>query len=151
MEEKINLTGSVHVQLFDENGKLKQEHENHNLIVSVGKTYLATWIAAASQSGYFMQYMALGTGTNSPTSGDTALQTEFSGGGYSRVAGTLSSSSNTWQNIATFGAGNGTGAVTEAGLFSAITSGTMLARQVFSVYNKQAGDTLTITWTVTFS
>lgn len=151
LTEYFNLKGSVHVQLFDENGNVKQEHENHNLIVTVGKTYLAAWIAAASQAGYFMQYIGLGTGTTPAASGDTALTTEFSGGGYSREAGTITSSSNTWQNIATFAAGNGTGAVTEAGLFTASTSGTMFAHQVFSVYNKAAGDTLVITWTVTFS
>lgn len=151
LKEFFKATGSVHVQLFDENGKLKQEHTNHNLIVTVGKTYLAAWIAAASQAGYFMQYMALGTGTTPANIADTALTTEFSGGGYSRQAGTITSSSNVWQNVATFGAGNGTGAVTEAGLLSASTGGTLFAHQVFSVYNKQAGDSLTITWTVTFS
>ncbi len=147
----INLKGSVKVQLFGPDGKLKQEHEDHNLIVTVGKTYIATWLAAASQAGEFMSYIGLGTGVTAPSSGDTALQTEFSGGGYSRSLGTLTSSTNTWTNTATFNPGNGTGAVTEAGLFSAITSGTMFARQTFAAYNKAAGDTLTVAWTVTFS
>ncbi len=53
--------------------------------------------------------------------------------------------------VATFSAGEGTGAVTEAGIFNASTSGTMLCRTVFSVVNKAAGDTLQVTWTVTFS
>lgn len=149
--ELIKLKGSVHVQLIGADGKVKQEHEDHNLIVTVGKSYLATWLTAATQSTYFMSYIALGTGTTSPAAGDTALQTELSGGGYSRVQGTLTPSSNVWQNQATFGPGNGTAAITEAGLFSASTSGTMFARQVFSAYNKAAGDTLIVTWTVTFS
>ncbi len=139
------------VQLRDEYGNLKQEHEDHNLIVTVGKNYLATWLAAASQGGEFMSYIGLGTGTTSPAAGNTALETEFSGGGYSRSQGTLTSSTNTWQNSAVFSPGNGTGAVTEAGLFSASTSGTMFARQTFSAYNKAAGDTLTVTWSVSFS
>lgn len=149
--EGIKVTGSVHVQLIGPDGKVKQEHTDHNLVVTVGKSYLATWLAAASQAGEFMTYVGLGTGTSGPASGDTALQTEFSGGGYSRSDGTLSSSTNVWTNTATFAPGNGTGAVTEAGLFSASTSGTMFARQVFGVYNKAAGDTLTIVWSVTFS
>lgn len=149
--ESFKLKGSVHVQLIGPDGKVKQEHINHNLIVTVGKTYLATWLAAASQAGAFMAYMGLGTGTTSPVSGDTTLETELVGGGYSRQTGTITSSSNVWQNVVTFAPGNGTGAITEAGLFSASTSGTMFARQVFSTYNKAAGDTLTITWTVTFS
>jgi hypothetical protein len=51
--------------------------------------------------------------------------------------------------VATFPAGTGTGAVTEAGLFNASSAGTLLCRTVFSVINKGAADTLGITWTVT--
>lgn len=150
-EEFVQLKGSVFVQLRDEHGNLKQEHEEHNLIVTVGKTYLTAWLAAATQSTPFMSYIGLGTGTTSPSAGDTALQTELAGGGYSRSQGTLTNSTNTWQNVAVFSPGNGTGAITEAGLFSASTSGTMFARQTFSAYNKAAGDTLTVTWSVSFS
>jgi hypothetical protein len=151
INESVSLTGSVKVQLFDENGNLKQEHEDHNLIVTIGKSYLATWLAAASQAGPFMSYIALGTGTSGPSASDTTLGSELTGGGNVRVQGTLTPSSNTWNNSATFAPGNGTGAVTEAGLFSDVTAGTMFARQVFAVYNKAAGDTLTISWTVTLS
>lgn len=147
----IEIKGSVRKQLFDENGILKLDQTDHNLIVTVGKNFLAAWIAAASQSGEFMSYVGLGTGNTAPTIGDTALQTELSGGGYSRQIGTLTSSTNTWQNVDTFGPGNGTGALTEAGLFSTVTSGTMFARQVFSTVNKLSGDTLIVTWQVTFS
>lgn len=158
-QDKLNLEaeffkgmkGSVHVQLIGPDGKVKQEHTNHNLIVTVGKTFLATYLTPSGHGADFFDYMGLGTGTASPTSGDTALQTELVGGGYSRQSGTVTSSSNVWQNVVSFAPGNGTGAITEAGLFSASTSGTMFARQVFSAYNKAAGDTLTITWTVTFS
>lgn len=150
-EEFIHLTGSVKVQLFDKDGNLKQSHEDHNLIVTAGKNYLASWLQAASQAGPFMSYIALGTGTTAPASGDTALQTELAGGGYSRVQGTLTNSTNTWTNTATFSPGNGTAAITEAGLFTASSSGTMFARQTFSAYNKAAGDTMVIAWTVTFN
>ena len=46
---------------------------------------------------------------------------------------------------------SGTGAITEAGIFNASSSGTMLCRTVFSVVNKGASDSMTITWTVTVS
>lgn len=150
-KESITLKGYVKVQLIGPDGKIKQSHENHNLIVTVGKTYLAAWLAAASQAGKFMSYIALGTGTTAPISGDTTLQTEFTGGGNSRSLGTLTSSTNTWNNTAVFAPGNCTGAVTEAGLFTASSIGTMFARQTFSAYNKAAADTLTVSWTVTFS
>jgi hypothetical protein len=65
------------------------------------------------------------------------------------VAGNLSSSTNVWQNQATFGPGVNTGAITEAGLFSASSGGTMFARKVFGVYTKEAGDTVVFTWQIT--
>jgi len=151
LNETLKLKGTVTLKMYDADGKLIHEQCNPNLIVTVGKSYLATWLAAASQAGKFMSYIALGTGSASPTVGDTSLQSEFSGGGYSRQQGTLTGSSNVWQNVATFPAGNGTGAITEAGLFSAVTSGTMFARQVFAVVNKASGNTVIITWQVSFS
>lgn len=151
IKDSFKLKGSVTVKLIGPDGTIKQQHTDHNLVVTVGKNYLATWLAADPQSASFMKFIGLGTGTSGPFSSDTTLGTEFSGGGYSRSSGTLSNASNVWTNTASFAPGNGTGAVTEAGLFSASTSGTMFARQVFSVYNKAAGDTLTVVWNVTFA
>lgn len=145
--ENFKATGHITIKLFDENGNLKTERDIKNVVVTVGKNYLANWLTAATQADYFMRYIALGTGTNAAVAGDTALQTELA----TRVAGTLTSSTNVWQNVASFGAGVNTGAVTEAGLFSASSAGTMFARQVFSVINKAAGDSLQVTWQVTFS
>lgn len=95
----INLHGEVHVRLYDEHGVLKQEHKDSNLIVTVGKSYLAAWLAAPSQAGEFMSYVALGNVATGPASGDTALNSECSVGGYSRSLGTLTSLSNVWTKI----------------------------------------------------
>lgn len=150
-QEFVKLNGGVHVRLIGPDGQIKKEHINHNLVVTVGKTYLAAWLAAASQAGKFMSYVGLGTSTTPAASGDTALGSELAGGGYARQVGALTSLSNVWTNTVTFSPGVATGAVTEAGLFSAVTSGTLFAHQVFSVYNVAAGDTLQITWSVTFN
>ena len=147
MEELMKITGKVRIELFDEKGNKKDERYNSNLVVTAGKNYLAAWLIAATQSNYFMRYVALGEGTNPAAIGDTTLQSPLA----TRVAGALTSSLNVWQNIASFGPGVDTGAITEAGLFSASTSGTLFARQVFSVINKAAGDTLAITWQITLS
>ena len=37
------------------------------------------------------------------------------------------------------------------GVFNASSSGTMLCRSVFSVVNKAAGDSMTVTWVITIS
>lgn len=147
IEEGTRLTGRIKFDLFDENGNLKQHEEVNNVVVTVGKTYLANWLTAATQSDYFMRYIGLGEGTTPASASDTDLETPLA----TRVAGTLSNASNVWQNIASFGPGVDTGAVTESGIFSASSGGTMLAHQVFPVVNKGAGDTLQVTWQVTIS
>lgn len=147
VNEQLKLTGQINIKLFNSDGKLADERNIHNVVVTAGKTFLADWLAQATQSDYFMRYLAIGTGTNAAVEGDTALQTEVG----TRVAGTLSSSTNVWTNQATFPAANGTGAITEVGILSASTSGTMLARQTFAVINKAAGASIQITWNVTLS
>jgi len=151
MNESIELKGQVNVRLFDEYGQLKQEHTDHNLIVTVGKAYLTAWLAAASQANKFMPYIAVGTNATAPLAGNIALGAELTGGGNSRALGILSSNNNTWTNMATFLPGNCTGTITEAGLFSASSVGTMFARQTFTPYIKSASDTLVVSWTVTLS
>ena len=50
-------------------------------------------------------------------------------------------------------AGTGTGAITEAGLFNVVTQNTtdLILYADFAVVNKGAGDSLVITWTLTFA
>lgn len=147
MKSTIEVKGHISIKVFDKDGNLKSRLDKQNTIVTVGKTYLATWLAAASQAGKFMSYVGLGSGTTAANASDTTLESAVG----SRALGTLSSASNVWQNVATFGPGEATGTITEAGLFTASTAGTMFARQVFSAQPKQADDTLELTWTVTFS
>ena len=94
-----------------------------------------------------MTHMAVGTGTTPATAGDTTMETESA-----RVAldnTTPAGGSITY--VATYPAGTATAALTEAGIFNDATAGTMLCRTLFSVINKGASDTMTITWTITIS
>lgn len=148
VEETIKLKGNLHIVVRDEQGNIKEEREEKNLVVTAGLNHIASRLADSS-SPTRMGYMELGTGTTSAAAGDTTLQTAISG---SRTALTSFSASGAVATaVATFGAGTGTGAVTEAGIFNASSSGTMLCRTVFSVVNKGASDSMTITWTITVS
>ena len=146
-KDEMKLKGRFLVELFGKDGNRKEVRLVDNVVVTVGKSFLADWLTQATQADYFMRYLALGTGTTAASATDTALETELA----TRVAGTLTDSTNVWQNQATFGPGVDTGAITEAGIFSASVAGTMFARQVFPVVNKGAGDSLQLTWQVTFS
>ena len=140
INDGLKLTGKLAIAL---NGEVVQEVDN--LVVTAGKGYVASRMKDATASA--MSHMGIGTGSTAAATSNTAL-------GSQSVRVALSSttvSSNEVTYTATFGAGSGTGAITEAGIFNASSSGTMLCRTVFSVVNKGASDSMTITWTVTVS
>jgi hypothetical protein len=143
LHDTIKMTGDLKIVLTDENGQIKHEQEVKNLVVTVGKNLIASRLKDTTDGA--MSHMAIGSGTTAAANADTTLGTEL--GRVSLTSTTVTN--NNVAYVATFPAGTGTGAVTEAGLFNASSSGTMLCRTVFSVINKGAADTLGITWTVT--
>lgn len=141
--EMIKAAGRLNIQIIDVDGKVKEEQTVDNLVVNVGLNFIASRMKDATDTA--MSHMAVGSGTAAAAGANTALGTELG-----RVAlGSTTVTNNSVAYVATFGAGVGTGAVTEAGLFNAGTSGTMLCRTVFGVVNKETTDTMAITWTVT--
>jgi len=119
-----------------------------NLVTDAGKAAVAGLINGVI-TDYF-DYIALGTGTTAAAAGDTTLQTETSASGLARAASTNSRtttdvSNDTARLTKTFTAGASV-AITEAGVFSASSSGTLLSRQVFSAVNVVSGDTFTPTF-----
>jgi hypothetical protein len=95
-----------------------------------------------------MSHMGLGSGTTAAAAGDTDLETLI---GSRQSLDSTTVSSNTITYIASFGTGVSTGTVTEAALFNASTSGTMLCRVVFPAIGKQADDTMSVTWVITLT
>jgi hypothetical protein len=145
--ENLKATGKVYITRTNSEGVVLQQLEVPNLVVTSGKNYIASKIVATTNSPASMTHMAIGTGTSSPAAGDTTLGTQT---GRVSLSGS-SVSSNAITYTATFPAGTGDGAITEAGIFNASSGGTMLCRTTFPVVNKASGDTLAITWVVTVS
>jgi hypothetical protein len=140
INDGLKLKGRLAIAI---NGETIQEVDN--LVVTAGKGFVASRMKDATANA--MSHMGIGTGSTAAAASNTAL-----GSQSVRVAlSSTSVSSNEITYTATFGAGSGTGAITEAGLFNASSGGTMLCRTVFSVVNKGASDSMTITWTVTVS
>ena len=112
-------------------------------------TALATYMydgSGTAPTAY--DYHASGTGTGAEAVGDTTLGTDS---GVSRVSGTASNpGAGQYRSVATMSY-TGTLAITEHGLFSASTSGTMLDRTVFSAINVVNGDSIQFTYTLTIS
>lgn len=147
LKDAINANGTLVIELRDENGNVKDQFEK-NLVVNTGLAYIASRMKDATATA--MSHMAVGSGTVAAAAADTALGTELGRVALtSTTIVTTTATDDSIQYVATFDAGTGTGAVTEAGLFNAASAGTMLSRTVFPVINKGALDTLTITWKIT--
>jgi hypothetical protein len=123
---------------------------NHNLITTIGHAAANARITGQGSYAAFAN-IAIGTGAVAAAAGDTALGAEITTAGGGRGAATATqvtttTTNDTAQLVKTF-TFTGTFAVTEEGIFDSATasSGTLLARQVFSAVNVASGDSLQIT------
>ena len=139
INDNLALTGALTIEVND-----VVVQKTNNLVVTAGKDWVADRM---NDVNTVMTHMALGTGTTAAAAGDTTLVTELD----RNVLTSTTVVNNTIAYACTWAAGDGTGAITEAGIFDASTAGDMLARTVFSVVNKGAADSITITWTITIS
>lgn len=142
--DNIKVTGQVSIKLYDKFGDLKQSLVIPNLVVTTGKSFIASRMIGTPTE---MSHMAVGASSTAPAAGDTALGSELG-----RVA--LASDDAVGAVVtytANFPAGTGTGAVVEAAIFNASSGGTMLCRTTFAVVNKGVNDAMAITWAITVS
>jgi len=149
MGDEIKLVGQWKTVLRGPQGEIKETRDGHNIVCDNGKEFLASFMnsAVAAASTFTMRYIAIGTDTTAEAASNTALGAEAS-----RHTGTVSYISNQiFQVKATFATGSGTGAITEYGLFSSSTGGTLLNRDTEDVINKGASDTLEVTMQLTLS
>lgn len=108
-----------------------------------------------TQAGTAPKNTGWGIGTTAAAVTDTALVTESAPttaggrtvGTESRVTTTVTN--DTYQVVGLITAVSSL-AITEAGLFDAVTAGNMLIRGVFSAYNVVSGDTITFTFQLKF-
>ena len=144
IQDGLKVTGSVQICVFDKDGNVKDERKINNLVVTTGKNFIASRMVGTPTA---MSHMAIGAGTTAAAAGNTALESEL--GRVTLTSGVASGAVVTY--VATFGAGTGTGAVTEAGILNAGSGGTLLCRSTFAVVNKGADDGMSITWQITVS
>ena len=141
--ERHTIRGQVHLVLRGADGRVK-EARTANTVTTAGKAGVADQLLASPTLSK-PTHMAIGTG--SP--GATLLGAEID-----RNALTSKTRSGAVVTcVADWAAGDGTGAISEAGIFDIATANTvnMYCSASFGVINKAAGDTLQITWTITVS
>jgi len=140
ISDNLKLTGNLTIAV---NNEIVQETKN--LVVTAGKNFVASRMKDTTKAA--MTHMAVGTGTTAAAAGNTTLVSETDRNALTSTTVT----NNAIAYVATWAAGDATAALTEAGIFNASSGGDMLCRTVFSVVNKGASDSMTITWTVTVS
>ena len=151
MKDGIEITHNVHYQMYNEAGKLTWEHTSHNTDCKLLGVLIADRMSGGADS--LIAYGHAGTG-----SGQTAQSTNLAT--YCAEARTAITSStqgagndaNDVVFLFTLGPGVCTGTLTEIGLFVAAAQTTADMQLYDDSINKSkaAGDSLVITWTVTF-
>lgn len=150
--EKLHkkMSGHIKIELTDKDGNKKVVVDKHNTFTDAGDAHVADQLSV-SPGEAAMGWMAIGTGSSAFAVGSTVLNSELDrnalSGSYPEQG--TGANDNVVTYKATWAAGDGTGAIVEAGIFNSSIAGSMLAASTFSVINKGASDTLTITWTVT--
>lgn len=148
MQEQIKATGQLDITITRADGT-KEKDKVKNLVVTVGRNHIADQLASQAEAG--MSHMAIGEGTTTPVIDDTALEAELSRKVYTSKTQGAGADANKIVYLADWAPGEGTGAITEAGMFNGAAAGVMLTRATFAVKNKGAGDSLSIQWTLTIS
>ena len=149
LNENIKAQGQLEIVLRDSKNNIKSTLNVPNLVVTVGKSYIASRIS--SNTANVMSHMEIGTNATVPDATNTTLGFPVAN---SRTALNISGGTVTSTQVvytAVFGAGVGTGPLTEAGIFNAASVGLMLCRTTFPLVNKDVSDSLTISWKLTIS
>ena len=146
VKEQLKINGALTIVKTNADGVVVDKRHIPNLVVLAGKAHIISRMLGVTNA--IMSHMGVGTSLLDPVAGDTTLLNPL-GSRVSLTSATQSSNSVTY--VASFPAGTGTGAITEAGIFNNSTTGTMLCRTKFPVVNKAAGDSIVITWVVTIS
>jgi hypothetical protein len=147
IDETMQLQGAMTLIVRRASGDIETVHKD-NIIVNVGFDFIADAIGKSASRPSVMGFIALGTGTTAAAASQSALVSELdrNAATYAHTTGTKA-----FSFTADFPAGDGTGAITEAGVFNAASGGIMLDRVVFPVVNKGADDSLTAAFTFTMS
>jgi hypothetical protein len=144
----MEMTGELSARVIRAGGQV--EHLGVIARKKVTTAFVNLLVDALQASGSLIEtfkYHDSGTGTTAESNADTALETPT---GVSRVTGTQveGASANIYKSVGTI-TYDGSYAVTEHGLFSAATSGTLMDRSVFSAINVAINDQIEFTYELT--
>ena len=138
---------NVLILLIGPDGAVKEVRKGKNMVVTAGLNHIADQLSSVPGEGA-MSHMAVGSGSTATSAATTTMEGQISD---RHALDSRTDSGAVVSYVATFAAGHGTGALTEAGIFNAATVGTLLCRLTYSVINKGTDDQLVVTWTCTIA
>lgn len=146
----IRMRGSIRMALGDPDGKILKELLFENLLVTVGRAWVLGQLESVNiVTSQTIGFLAIGSGTNAPTTADSGLNNEVTRiaiGTFSTTGLTLNPPS--WQAQVSFATNQGNTTLAEVGLFNSTAGGTMLAHATFASFVKATSNTLNISYTI---
>lgn len=151
--ESIKTKGIIRFEIKGVNGEVRDSWIVENLTTTVGKAQAALLYGDASATPF--TYIALGTSSTAPATGNTALGAEITTNGLQRASATVSQVTTTTTNdtlrlVKAFTA-SGSHTVEEIGYFNASSSGTMGGRALTGTKTLVSGEVITATYDIIFS
>lgn len=144
---KLGMKGHCHIELRGPDGKLKETRDIINTITNLMDEQVADQMS--DQGNAAIGYMAVGTG-NGQGATDVGLAVSLDRNALTSTTQQAGVDDNDVVYVGTWVAGDGTGAITEAGILRGDDNTSMMTYADFAVVNKLAADSMVITWTVTF-
>lgn len=144
------MIGEVAIKVFHADGTVTDYGVvSYRVVTTAYVTALATnQFDGSAPAPTAFDYHDCGTGTNAEAAGDTALQTPYGG---ARTNGTPTNpSAGVYRNTGTINF-TSTLAITEHGVFSASSAGTLLDRSVFSAVNVVNLDAISFQYSLTYA
>ena len=146
-QSSMGIKGKAHIKLFNGDGVLTDERIIYNTITNLMDAHVADQMSDQGEAA--IGYMAVGTGSGQGAA-DTGMDANLDRNALDSTTQQAGADDNDVVYVASWAAGDGTGAITEAGIMRADDDASLMAYADFAVINKGAADTLEITWTVTF-
>ena len=144
---RMGIVGNMYLQLFDTEGRLKDERLIRNTVTELMDAQVADRMS--DQGDAAIGYMAVGTGLGQGAA-STGLAVSLDRNALDSTTQGAGGADNDVVYVASWAAGDGTGAITDAGILTGDNDTSLQYYGDFDVINKGAADSLVITWTATF-
>ena len=163
----IKMLGHLELVATDSNGNIKAYRQTDNIVTEVGKNCVGIRLFGANGTGATacggatntvpFTWIGIGTGSTGETVTDTALGTPNGNnrGFQSAVGINANATASPYSSIQKTLTSNSTQTIAESGLFDSVgaagVGGHMFARKTFTGIPLNSGDSLTVTWRITYT